>query len=125
MEISILQWKAIRSGLISFIAVWVLWSVASRIFVGSEGVHNLAIFYTTSVISGMLPGYIASIVSGKYYLVHSLVTGAVVSLVLILFWVLIGALTKDSIISIITAPIFLITLSFIGGVVAKLQGKVQ
>ena len=121
MEIGKLQWKAVKWGLISFVAVWVIWSVSSRLIVGSEGLPNIAVFYTASVLSGLLPGYIASIVSGKYYVAHSFVTGVAVSLVLLLFWALIGAISQDAIASLLTTPVFLITLSLIGGVIAKLQ----
>jgi len=123
MEIDKLQWKAVKWGLISFIAVWLIWSVSSRLLVDSEGSPNIAVFYTVGVLSGLLPGYIASIVSGKYFVAHSLVTGIAVSLVLLLFWALIGALAQGSIVSLITTPILLITLSLVGGVIAKLQGK--
>lgn len=123
MEISKLQWKAVKWGVISFIAVWVIWSISSRLFVGSEGSPNITVFYTVSVLSGLIPGYIASVISGKYFVTHSLVTGIVASLVLLLFWALIGAMTQDAIVSLVTTPLFLITLSLLGGVIAKLQGK--
>ena len=123
MEIRNLHWKGIKWGLVTFITIWVLWSITSNILVGDDGVPNIAVFYTVSALSGLLPGYIASIVSGKYFVIHSLVTGIVVSLVLLLFWSFMGALSQETIASFVTTPIFLIVLSLLGGGIAKLQGK--
>ena len=90
MDIRNLQWKAIKWGLVTFIAIWISWSIASNILVGDDGVSNISVFYTVSALSGLLPGYIASIVSGKRFVAHSIATGVVVSLVLLLFLVIYG-----------------------------------
>lgn len=112
-------------GIVSFIAVWVLWSISSRLLADGEGSPNIAIFYTVAILSGLLPGYIASAVSGRDYVSHSLAAGVAASLVLLLFWALIGAISLDTITGTVTTPIFLVILSVIGGVIAKLQGKVS
>ena len=123
MENNEIQWKAVAYGLITFICVWVLWAVFSNMLVNSAETPNEAIFHATSIISGLLPGYIASLVSGKQFLVHSFITGAVLTIGILVFWALVGALSQSSIFSLIMTPIFLITLSVLGGFIAKLQGK--
>jgi len=123
MDSNTIQWKAISYGFISFILVWVVWAMASNIIVGGDNKPNEAIFYTTSVISGLLPGYIASVISRKHFLVHSAFAGIAIALGILLFWALVGSLEQGSLYSLIATPAFLIVLSLLGGLIAKLQGK--
>ena len=122
MELQSLHWKAISYGFLSFIAVWVIWNITHNIH--AEGAKsNEAVFYTTSTISGLLPGYIASVVSRKSFVIHSIVTGLVISIALFLFWALLGAFSQVTLYNYVATPIFFIVLSILGGVIAKLQGK--
>ena len=122
MELNTLQWKAISYGFISFVVVWVVWSVLVSI-VTEDGISNEAVFYTTSVISGLLPGYIASTISRNNFLIHSTFTGIAIATSLLLFWVLMGALEQGSLYSLTATPVFFIVLSILGGLIAKLQRK--
>lgn len=123
MNIKSLQWKAVLYGFLSFILAWVLWAILSSITIGATVKPSESIFYTFSMISGLLPGYIASVISKKHYLVHSALTGTAVAAGILLFWALMGILEQAAMYGVIATPVFLIALSLIGGVVAKLQGK--
>jgi uncharacterized membrane protein len=122
MELQTLHWKAISYCFLSFIAVWAIWNITHNIH--AEGAKsNESVFYTTSAISGLLPGYTASVVSRKSFVIHCIITGLLISIALFLFWALLGALTKVTLYNYVATPTFFIVLSIIGGVIAKLQGK--
>lgn len=124
MVSSNIQWRAVKWSALSFVVIWVAWSILTRIVIGTEKTPDMAIFYTVTIISGMAPGYIASVMAGQNYLTHSFVTGLVISALLIIFWVLIGAISSNNIAGTITTPAMLIGLSMIGGAIAKFQGKI-
>lgn len=119
-----IQWKSIFYGFLSFIMLWVIWSTLVRIASDETNMPNEAVFYAISVLSGLLPGYIASITSRKHYLLHSAFTGIAISAGILLFWSVIGAIAHASLYSLITTPVYLIILSLLGGLIAKLLGKV-
>ena len=122
MELQSLHWKAVSYGFLSFIAVWVIWNITHNIH--TEGAKsNMAVFYTTSTISGLLPGYISSVVSRNSFVVHSIITGLLISIALFLFWALLGALSQVTLYNYVATPLFFIVLSILGGGIAKLQGK--
>ena len=122
MELQSLHWKAISYGVLSFVAVWVIWSITHNIHSGAAK-SNEAVFYTTSIISGLLAGYIASVASRKGFVIHNIITGLFISIALFLFWALLGALAHTTLYNYVATPIFFIVLSILGGGIAKLQGK--
>jgi len=123
MDMQHIQWKSILYGFLSFIMLWVIWSTIVGIVTDETSIPNEAIFYTISALSGLLPGYIASVTSRKHYLLHSAFTGLAISAGILLFWLIIGAMEQASLYSLITTPAYLIILSLLGGLIAKLSGK--
>jgi len=123
MDTANLNWKAISYGFVSFFLLWVGYSVVVNVIYGGDK-SNEAVFYTVTIISGMLPGYIASSLSSNF-LLHSMIAGVVTSAFLLLFWVLVGVINQGSLYSIVAAPVLLVVLSLLGGLIAKLQGKAK
>ena len=122
MDMRSLHWKAVSYGFLSFIVVWVIWNIAVNI--GIENFKsNETVLYTTSTISGSLSGYVTSAVARKNFVIHSMITGLMISVALLLFWALLGALEQVSLYNFVATPIFFIVLSMLGGAIAKLQGK--
>jgi hypothetical protein len=125
MELANIKWKAIIYGVASYIGMWVLWNLAGP-FIFSDFNNSVSeseniLFQIFNLLAALISGYVAARVARVQLIMHSIVAGIVLWLGIIIFWYSFGALEVSALLSTLFVLVVLVTMSTLGGFVAKWQ----
>lgn len=122
-----LQWKAVLAGIGVYIGLWISWNmITPTIFdlsTKSAPRGFKASFEIFSILAAVVPGYVAAQVATHHRVIHGLLTGVALALVMLVFWLLFGAITNSNLLGALFYPVTLCVLGAFGGKLSELRAR--
>ena len=117
-----INYKAVLYGFAAYVLIWALWSFLSSFASEESGITIYLISVVTS-FAGLVPGYVSARIARARQLLHGLISGAAVSIGILVFWYAMGALENSYWYSYMILPTNTVIMSLLGGIVAKFYFK--